>query len=408
MRAHDAVYYFCLCLFVLLKLRCLRRCLMKFACWTIARSEVHYQCLQMVPDVSGSDFDEQAWSRLLAGAIFLWSSPTSSILECPPSVMFSTKRYNSSFIAAMGSAQKYVIQIYREHHLKLTESLSNVLQNRRLGITTVCSLLLDSQRDNTVCSWLCDESNWWDVPVEDRTNRYTLQLILQVIYCVQGGSGLPVLANYKHFNNLRASLWHSSHNFQIFRFHLEIVQTRCGNFMKLVNRLVRQFALAFNTFSSVTFHVAAPSCDVFGNFLFTSCKCADQLRKQFLFFHHNSGIDLCCSLSKSMVYLIKEWYWVVQIDVLMKCAHIFGMFLYLYLPCLSRRRTLGRITAFFDERRGTAIQGLSSIPILLQADASQIFCPTSVQPVDDRKDCAPAAQLELSMESQNFWSSCLR
>ena len=53
-------------------------------------------------------------------------------------------------------------------------------------------------------------------------------------------------------------------------------------------------------------YVAAPSCDVFGNFLFTSCKCADQLREQFLFFHHNSGIDLCCSLSTSKVYLIKE------------------------------------------------------------------------------------------------------
>ena len=35
--------------------------------------------------------------------------------------------------------------------------LSNFLQNRRLGMIPVYSLLLDFQRDNPVGSWLCDE-----------------------------------------------------------------------------------------------------------------------------------------------------------------------------------------------------------------------------------------------------------
>ena len=45
------------------------------------------------------------------------------------------------------------------------------------------------------------------------------------------------------------------------------------------------YRVAFNTFLSVTFHVVAPSCDVFGIFLcgFDICACADQLREQFLF-----------------------------------------------------------------------------------------------------------------------------
>ena len=43
------------------------------------------------------------------------------------------------------------------------------------------------------------------------------------------------------------------------------VQSRSGgNFVKFVNRLVRQFAMAFKTLLSVTFHVVAPNCNIFG------------------------------------------------------------------------------------------------------------------------------------------------
>ena len=46
---------------------------------------------------------------------------------------------------------------YTEHHLKWTFAPSNVLQSRRLGKTSVCDLLLDTHRDNTVYIWMCDE-----------------------------------------------------------------------------------------------------------------------------------------------------------------------------------------------------------------------------------------------------------
>ena len=69
--------------------------------------------------------------------------------------------------------------------------------------------------------------------------------------------------------------------------------------MKLVDRLVRQFAMAFNTLLTVTLHVIAPNCGVFGIFLhgFDILICANQLREQFQFFQHNVLIDLCCSLN---------------------------------------------------------------------------------------------------------------
>ena len=58
---HDALQDFFLCLIDLSRHCCLRRCIMKFACWRIERSES--QCLQMVPYIKGFSFDEHDWSR---------------------------------------------------------------------------------------------------------------------------------------------------------------------------------------------------------------------------------------------------------------------------------------------------------------------------------------------------------
>ena len=69
------------------------------------------------------------------------------------------------------------------------------------------------------------------------------------------------LPNTKRFSTIGEQISNHSHtNFQIFWFYLVIVQTRCGNLMKLVNRLVPQLAIAFNTLLSVTFHVVPPNC----------------------------------------------------------------------------------------------------------------------------------------------------
>ena len=113
-----------------------------------------------------------------------------------------------------------------------------------------------------------------------------------------------------------------------------------------VTRLVRHNAIAFNnTLLNVTFHVEAPSCDVFG---FDICACGDQLREQQLFFHHISAVDLCCPLSASKMYLISEWYLVVPIDFLLQfrpttlaCSEFSMLF-------LCRRHGLTRIIAVCD------------------------------------------------------------
>ena len=154
--------------------------------------------------------------------------------------------------------------IDRKTHLKLNLSLLKFLQNWRLGRIPVFSLLLNFQRDSAVCSWMSN-------------------LLSKVDLVFQFSPDTSIS------NNLRPNLCRFSCSFQIFCFYLVIAQKKCGNFVELVNRLVRQFAKAFNTFFSVTFHAVAPCCDVFGIFLIIF---ADQLREQFLLFHHNSGIDL--------------------------------------------------------------------------------------------------------------------
>ena len=70
------------------------------------------------------------------------------------------KRNNFSFTASMGYSCLLLISTYAihtEHHLKWTFGPLNVLQSRRPRKTSVCNLLLDFHRDNTVCSWMCDE-----------------------------------------------------------------------------------------------------------------------------------------------------------------------------------------------------------------------------------------------------------
>ena len=86
--------------------------------------------------------------------------------------------------------------------------------------------------------------------------------------------------------NRTANIWQVSHHFQIFFFYMVTVHKKwltvlCTDSQKLSTH-----------FLNVAFHVVAPSCDVFGIFLFylDICIWSDQLREQFLLFHHN----FCC------------------------------------------------------------------------------------------------------------------
>ena len=101
--------------FVLLQLRCLRRCIMKIASWIIARSEVHSHCRQMVPDVSGFEFDEQAWIHLhLACALFYDGVPQIhcwNVFHALPCI----KRKNINFSAAMGYSCSFLTSPWNRH-----------------------------------------------------------------------------------------------------------------------------------------------------------------------------------------------------------------------------------------------------------------------------------------------------
>ena len=93
---------------------------------------------------------------------------------------------------------------------------------------------------------------------------------------VHGRSGLPILAKCKHFNTLWEPISNNSPTIsRSLWFYLVIVQARRGQSSCAPLRNSVQ-----HTFLTVTFHVLAPSYDVFRIFLFgfDICACADQLR----------------------------------------------------------------------------------------------------------------------------------
>ena len=127
-------------------------------------------------------FDNWARSHLqLAGATCLWLCPTSSTRNPASSDIVSASVM--LWHTAVCSLQAHEIGTnVCDRNMHTTWRWLWVRQISckvgRLGIISVCNLLLDSQRDNTVCSWMCDECNWWDAPVANRTLGSTLWLIL--------------------------------------------------------------------------------------------------------------------------------------------------------------------------------------------------------------------------------------
>ena len=208
---------------------------------------------------------------------------------------------------------------------------------------------------------------------------------------VQSRSGLPILAKYKHFNTIwEATLWQLSHNFQIFWFYLVIILTRVGKTVKLVSRLVRQFAFAFKTLLSVTFRVAAPSCDAFRIFLFgfDICACADQFEN-----------DYCFSVTSLLLTCAARWVqprytWSVNVIGSTKStcfsnfAHIFG-------------HVLSFFHAIFMSSTYTAVCDLESTDICHPSSISTLSkSPANGWPWRLRSSGAAGSLM--------LWSSCFR
>ena len=91
-------------------------------------------------------------------------------------------------------------------------------------------------------------------------------------------------------DNLRANFWQFSDWLKFLLFELMIIQTRSYDFIKLLHFLVCQFAVSFNAFLSMSFHVVGPRqrlCVRFlppGNFTVAPAEIRD------------SNILLCCSM----------------------------------------------------------------------------------------------------------------
>ena len=330
------------------------------------------KCFQMLVDPSlvfGSAFDVFAWSRLQLGlSFFWWWCSTNSLLELPSicnlqAILFQLQCCHVIRIFVsykpMKSAQTYVIQTCTERHLMLILSLLDFLQNRRLELIQA---KLDFQRDNTVCSWLCDECSWWDVLIEDRMLGSTLWLIWPSDY--------PTISK---------SSW----------FYVVIVQTRCGNLMKLVNRPVRQIAIELDTqlgASPSISQLQAVTLFRFSNGFWHLC----------LFWSPPRTISVCPSHHCYSLVLLVDYIqekldqWMIlgrpsrfsfaMLATSLACSEFF-------LLSLCRQFSLARIIASCAESTSTPIRELFSHP-------SSTFIPMRLQPKGDREDCPPAVPMD--------------
>ena len=146
----------------------------------MARFEVHNQCLQMDHDMLVFVFDEQAWSHLQFGNDISMTLSHKFNAGMPSMRNPVSSDIISASVLLSDTALCFFLSPWKWHKCMRSKYQHNTTWvwfwdsqiscgHRRLGIIKVCSLLLDSKRGNTVCSWMCDECKWWDVRVADRT-----------------------------------------------------------------------------------------------------------------------------------------------------------------------------------------------------------------------------------------------
>ena len=189
-----------------------------------------------------------------------------------------------------------------------------------LGIVTVSSVLLDSQREKTVCRYLCDECYLSDMPVADHMLGSTLKRILPsnllskviLIFQFLPNTGIPRPSESKSMTTHSPfpDLLVSCGDRPIKEWTLYGVgQSSCA-----------PIRITLNTLLSVVASKPWRLRDVL--FGFDICAGSDQLRDHFCF---SITILLCCPLSTSKMYLISEWEWSSQSTLIGACDHIFGM-----------------------------------------------------------------------------------
>ena len=131
------------------------------------------------------------------------------------------------------------------------------------------------------------------------------------------------------------------------------IETVCGDDVKLVNWLFRQFATEFNTLMCMTFHIKAP-----------------WFSEEFLLSFYNSLIDFCLSRSASKIDLLSNG-----------VGSSKSTFLFSVWPeCWTNsfRHKLPRITQVDDEGMGIPTQ--EPFPNFLLSRCSPIVVPTTNLP----------------------------
>ena len=240
--------------------------------------------------------------------------------------------------------------------------------------------------------------------------QYQFVIDLAKFLSVQSRSGLAILFKYKHCSTVWVQVSDNS--------HLVIVQARSGNFVKFVNRLVRQFATALKTLLSVTFHVVAPNCNVFVVSLigvtcmlvlisFENDFCLPSL---FCYVSHILDMFWVC------LALFMSWGLFLHPSLIRTCPHFLMCFQDTWTGYWAKTAAAA-LSVTVQHNRSWKVWNLLKTIVdseELSRRIFQIFFPVKIQP-GEGKDCAPTVILDRRL-SPNFvvfllaviWSKSLR
>ena len=139
-------------------------------------------------------------------------------------------------------------------------SLRGLQQDQNPATFPLSNAVLYFSHDSTVCNHSCCECRESNEPSVCH-KLLSVFVTARASFCTDHRmSGLPLRHMYKDFKRIGEQTFHNAPTVcNSSFFELIVVKTWCRNLIQLLHRFVCHFAISFNAFLRMTFHVIIPS-----------------------------------------------------------------------------------------------------------------------------------------------------
>ena len=164
----------------------------------------------------------------------------------------AVRHWSLLLVHPAGRWRMFDCQKYTELIVKLILNPQDRQQSQSLGIIPVDNVELCLPHDNIGGNHLYDECE--EIIRANRLSQAWIHFVIARASLLSTNSGQVQAFQ----NNLRAYIWQFSNWLKLFLVDLMIIQARARNFAQLLRLFVRQFAISFNAFLSMSFHIVGP------------------------------------------------------------------------------------------------------------------------------------------------------